>query len=153
MSYQAQQQMRPRSDSTDTIAMIIEIVFGLFGILGVGWLYVGNFLVGGMLFIGWFLALGAVVLLLTVFSAVTLGLGSVIACCIPPVGIAIAFISGLRVRDHVRNTGARGNILFLIIPALIGCGVISFIAITIYGALGAVVGQDFQNLLPTVPAP
>lgn len=152
MSYQAQQQIQPRSDSTDTIAMIIEIVFGLFGILGVGWLYAGNFLIGGFLFVGWFLVLGAVVLLLTVFSAVTLGFGSVLACCIPPVGIAIALISGIKVRDHVRNTGARGNFLLLVIPALIGCGVIFFIATSIIGALG-VVGSGIPDILQTLPAP
>ena len=153
MSYQAQQNIQPRSDSTDTIAMIIEIVFGLFGILGVGWLYVGNFLVGGLLFVGWFLALGAVVLLLTVFSAVTLGFGSFLVCCIPPVGIAIACISGLRVRDHVRNTGARGNFILLLIPAVIGCGVIFLITSTILGAIGAVGSGLPDFLLTLTPAP
>jgi hypothetical protein len=39
-----------RADSSDSIAMIVEIVFALFGILGMGWLYAGNFLVSILAF-------------------------------------------------------------------------------------------------------
>jgi hypothetical protein len=41
-----------RADSSDSIAMIVEIVFALFGILGMGWLYAGNFLVSILAFVG-----------------------------------------------------------------------------------------------------
>jgi len=148
MNSQIQQNIQPQSDSTDIIAMVLEIIFGLFGILGVGWLYVGNFLVGGLLFVGWFLVLGAILLLFTVFSTVTLGIGTLFACCIPPISISIAVISGIKVRDHVRNTGVRGNFVLLFIPIIIGCVAVSLIAISILGTLGVAGSAIIENAQP-----
>ena len=109
------------SESTDTIALIIEIVFGLFGILGVGWLYAGNFVAALLVFVG-FMVLVAIEAFL---AFVTFGLA---ACFIAPLNIAVAIISGLRVRDYVRETGAKGafgNLLFV----LVAIGVIAAIII------------------------
>jgi len=41
------------SDSSDTIAMVVEIVFGFFGVLGMGWLYAGNFPIAIAAFVGY----------------------------------------------------------------------------------------------------
>ena len=102
-------------DSTDTTALIIEIVFGLFGILGVGWLYVGNFAAAVLVFLGF----GVLVVAETIAVFFTLGFA---ACLVVPVNIAVAIISGIRVRDHVRRTGATGslaNLLFVIVGIVV----------------------------------
>lgn len=103
----------PQFDSTDTITMIIEIVFGIFGLMGMGWLYAGQFLYSGLIF-GGFLVL---LLIETVIIAIT---GGLCACLALPLNIVIAVVSGLRARDYVRQTGAKGSILYLIIGALVG---------------------------------
>ena len=106
-------------ESSDTIAMVIEIVFGIFGMLGMGWIYVGNFVAGIGLFIGWLVVLFLGMLLPTLLTTVTLGLGAFSYCCLPPLSIVGAIISGLRLRDYVRNTGAKGNVVYLIIAIVI----------------------------------
>lgn len=113
-------QQSPTSyDSSDTIAMVIEIVFGVFGILGMGWIYVGNYIVGIGLFVGWLVVLFVGMLIPTLFTTVTAGLGAFSYCCLPPLSIMGAIISGLRLRDYVRNTGARGNVAHLIVAIIV----------------------------------
>ena len=106
-----------RGDSTDTIAMVVEIVFGLFGIMGMGWVYVGKLATGIGLFAGWLIAVLTTTVLVTVL---TLGLGVGCLAILVPIQLVIAIVSGLRVRDYVRKTGARGSIGNLIIAAAIG---------------------------------
>ncbi len=121
----------PRADSTDTIAMIIEIVFGLFGMMGMGWIYMGNFLIGGGLFVGWLIVVLVAVLIPTTLSLTVIG--AVTWCCLacmPPLNITVALISGIRLRDYVRNTGAKGSVLYLILAAVIG-SILICLAITI----------------------
>jgi hypothetical protein len=113
--------------------MVIEIVFGLFGIMGMGWIYVGRLGTGIGLFVGWLIVVLIAILSPALISALTLGLGVVTYCCLvvlPPAGIAAAIVSGLRVRDYVRNTGARGNVGYLIIAAVVGT-VLVCLAVTI----------------------
>ncbi|MCD4738205.1 MAG: hypothetical protein K8R89_02970 [Anaerolineae bacterium] len=113
-------QQSPTSyDSSDTIAMVIEIVCGIFGMLGMGWIYVGNYIVGIGLFVGWLVMLFVGMLIPTLLTTVTLGIGAFSYCCLPPLGIVGAVISGLRLRDYVRNTGAQGNVVFLIIAIIV----------------------------------
>ncbi|HSM58461.1 MAG TPA: hypothetical protein VK879_20065 [Candidatus Sulfomarinibacteraceae bacterium] len=123
-----------KSDSTDSIAMIIEIIFGIFGVLGMGWLYAGNIAVGVAAFLGFLILIG----LEFVGLFVTFGIA---ACLIIPVNIAIAAISGIKVRDYVRNTGAQGNVLYVIIAAvggpLLACGAL-FLLTMLLGGIGAV---------------
>jgi hypothetical protein len=126
-----------RSDSSDTIAMILEIVFGLFGILGIGWLYAGNWLVAFGVFGGFivlvFIELG--------IATATLGFAS---CVIVPLNIAIAAISGLRARDYVRNSGATGSIAYVIIGVIIGVTILCGGTIVILGGLAAI-GDAVSN--------
>lgn len=78
----------PKADSTDTIAMIIEIVFGLFGMMGMGWIYMGNFLIGGGLFVGWLIVVLVAVLVPTTLSLTVIG--AVTWCCLacmPPLSL------------------------------------------------------------------
>ena len=113
-----QQQTAPvPADSSDTIAMVIEIIFGFFGILGMGWLYAGNFAVA----IGAFLGYAIVVFIETAVAGLTLGIA---LCIIIPLNLAMVIISGIRVRDYVRLSGASGSILYLVLGFVVGAVVI-----------------------------
>lgn len=103
----------PPSDSSDTIAMMLEIIFGMFGMLGLGWLYAGNIPIAIAAFIGFII----VAFIEIAVVAATLGLA---ACLILPINLAIAVFSGLKARDYVRNTGAHGSIIYVILALILG---------------------------------
>jgi|GEM_PF-1956554 len=133
-----------QSDSTDTIAMIIEIVFGIFGLMGMGWLYAGNFLYSGLIFIGF-------VILLLIETVIIVITGGLCACLALPLNIVIAIVSGLRARDYVRQTGAKGSVLYVIIGALVGVllvcglGILLFFILAAIGAIGS--NPAFEDLM------
>lgn len=81
-----------------------------------GWLYAGNILVSVLCFVGFMI----LVFVEAAVVGVTLGLG---ACLIIPFNLAIGVVSGLRVRDYVRNSGAKGSLIYLIL-GLVGGGVL-----------------------------
>ena len=124
-----------RADSSDTIAMILEIIFGFFGILGMGWLYAGNIPIAILLFIG-FLIIAFIEMAVV---AVTLGFAG---CFVFPFNLAVAVISGLRARDYVRNARTRGSIIYVIIGITLGVGIICmgmflfFGGVAILGSIG-----------------
>lgn len=119
-----------RTDSTDVIAMIVEIVFGLFGILGMGWLYAGNIPVAIGAFIGY------VVLVFIEIAIITVSFG-LAACIIVPLNLVITIVSGLRARDYVRSSGASGSIVNVIIGIVLGVVVICGGITLFFGGLGA----------------
>lgn len=129
----AQYHSQPPSDSTDSIAMIIEIVFGLFGLMGLGWLYVGNFALSIAIFIGYWVLLGIEGVII-VFS------GGLCGCLFFPLNIVLIIVSGIKVRDYTRKTGANGSIMYVIIAValafLLLC-VIGGVAIVAFGGLAA----------------
>ena len=118
------------SDSSDTIAMTLEIIFGFFGILGMGWLYAGNIPIAVVLFVGFLI----VAFIEMAIATATLG---VAACLIIPFNLAIAIISGLRARDHVRNTGTHGSIAYVILGIVVGVVVICGGLMLFFGGLAA----------------
>ena len=122
-----------KSDSSDSIAMLLEIIFGFFGILGMGWLYAGNFVVAIAATIGFLI----VFLLEIAISIGTLGFA---ACCFVPINLAIIVMSGLKARDYVRNTGAHGSILYVIIAVIIGAVIICGGIVLLTGGL-AIIGE------------
>jgi hypothetical protein len=118
------------SDSSDTIAMMLEIIFGFFGILGMGWLYAGNIPIAVLAFVGFLV----VVFIEMAIATATLGIA---ACLIVPFNLAVAVISGLKARDHVRNTGARGSIAYVILGIVLGVVVICGGFLLFFGGLAA----------------
>lgn len=118
------------SDSSDTIAMILEILFGFFGIMGMGWLYAGNIPIAVVLFVGFLV----VAFIEMAIATATLGIA---ACLIVPFNLAVAIISGLRARDHVRNTGANGSIAYVILAIVVGAVVICGGFMLFFGGLAA----------------
>ncbi len=125
--------LTPRADSSDTIAMILEIVFGFFGIFGIGWLYAGNLPVAIAVFVGFLIIAVIEVFVITV----TFGIA---ACFTVPFNLAVAIVSGLRARDYMRNTGKRGSLLYVVLAVVVGaaviCGSIIFLG-TVAGVLGS----------------
>lgn len=102
-----------QADGSDTIALMIEIVFGIFGILGLGWLYARNIPMAVLAFIGFTIFLFVEALI----AMVTFGLS---LCLSVPLHFVIVIISGVRARDHVRNTGVSGSIVHLLVGLLLG---------------------------------
>ena len=130
-------------DSTDTVAMILEILFGLFGLMGMGWLYAGNILTAILVFIGFtvFLLVEAALIAIT---------GGLCGCLALPVNIAVAVISGMRVRDYVRRTRSRGSVLLVVIAGLIGFMVIAALVVGLIFliiSLGLVSSMSFGDLM------
>jgi len=118
-----------RADSGDTIAMVVEIVFALFGVLGMGWLYAGNLLVSILVFIGY----AGLVFVEALLVTGTLGLA---ACLIVPFNIVLAVVSGLKVRDYMRNTGKSGSLLYLLLGLMAGGAVVCG-GLTLLGVAGS----------------
>ena len=130
-------------DNTDTVAMILEIVFGIFGLMGMGWLYAGNILTSILIFIGF-------TLFLLVESGLIAITGGLCACVALPANIGIAVFSAFRVRDYVRRTGARGSVLRVVIAGLIGFLVVSVLVVGLIllivslGLVGSIAAGDFS---------
>jgi len=124
-----------RSDSSDTIAMVLEIIFGIFGILGMGWLYAGNIAIAIAAFVGFII----VAFIELAIATATLGFAG---CFILPFNIAVAVISGLKARDYVRNTGAHGSILYVIVAVVLGAIVLCGGLNLLFGGLSALVGSS-----------
>ncbi|MCZ7672064.1 MAG: hypothetical protein M5U34_35530 [Chloroflexi bacterium] len=118
------------SDSSDTIALMLEIIFGVFGILGMGWLYAGNIPIAIVAF--W----GFIIIVFIEFAIVTATLG-IAACVILPINLAIVVISGLRARDYVRNSGAHGSIVYVILAIVLGLVILCGGSILLFGGLAA----------------
>lgn len=76
----------PRPAKDRSVALILELLPGLFGFLGFGWIYCGNTSTG-LLWLGGMLAWVIIALIILTFS---LGVGCV---CIVPVNIALIALS------------------------------------------------------------
>ena len=122
------------SDSTGTIAMLIEIVFSLFGLMGVGWVYVSKYLVGTVLFASFFF-------IFLVEVGFTLASGGVCACTFLPINALLATISGLRLRDYVRRTHAKGSVIYLLF------GVFGIILLCIVWTISPLLAGFFNQIL------
>jgi hypothetical protein len=77
-------------------AFVLELVLGLIGFMGVGWMYGGHITVGAILLVGWWLAMAVGI----GGSFITVGLG----CCIwIPVQFVAPFISALILRNQLQS--------------------------------------------------
>ena len=82
-------QVSPETEGAATTALWLEIIFGLFSLLGVGHIYTGRIALGIILMIGWWLY----IVFAAFVSAITLGIA---ACLFGP--------SVLRSSDNFRNS-------------------------------------------------
>lgn len=79
-----------------SIALILEILPGLFGFLGLGWIYAGNLTVGVLALVGFLLFLG-IELLVIVFT------GGLAACCLLPLNLAAVAVSALLLNNYMKE--------------------------------------------------
>lgn len=87
-------QMRPLKDKS--IAMILEILPGLFGLYGFGWIYSGNSSTGIMLLVG-----GLIWDFIAILSGV---LTAGFACfCTIPVNILVITFSSMRLNTYIKE--------------------------------------------------
>ncbi len=78
------------------IAALIEIIGGYFGLLGLGWMYGGDFFRGILLLVGYWIFLALVAALIS-FSLGCLGF------IFAPIYIAVPIISGIKVYQFAND--------------------------------------------------
>jgi hypothetical protein len=102
----------PDEENTALIAIIIEIIFGLGGALGMGWLYVGSYGRAALIFTSYIIFC----IIEAVLAFVTIGLA---AFCFAPLNMfAIAF-SSIKLRENIRQTGATGSMLYVVVAFIL----------------------------------
>src|SRR4030043_40304 len=94
-------QVSPETEGTATTALWLEIIFGIFSLLGIGHVYSGRTWLGLALMLGWW----CYIFEAGVLSTITLGIG---ACLFVPIYFAVPIISGLQARLHMEKTGEKG---------------------------------------------
>jgi hypothetical protein len=113
---------------------ILEVIFGLFGGFGIGWLYAGNY--------GMAIALLIFSVLYSVigWSIITLTAG-ICGCIFIPVNLAIAFLSGNNARAWAMKNRAEGSLIRVIV-GVVGLVVIVIILVTTIGvAIAGIASQ------------
>ena len=78
------------------VALILEILPGLFGFLGIGWIYTGNLTVGISALIGFWVLIAIEVFIVII----TVGFG---ACCVLPLNIIILAASALMLNNYIQQ--------------------------------------------------
>lgn len=123
--------IQPRSPETEgaaTTALWLEIIFGIFSLLGLGHVYSGRTLLGIVLMVGWWIYIVVAVIL----STITLGFG---ACLFVPIYFAVPILSGIQARTYVQKTGGKGSWLPVALVGGGGCLVV-IVGIAVLVALG-----------------
>ena len=116
------QPLPPDVQGASTTALWLEIIFGFFGLLGVGHAYSGRFLLGVLLLIGWWIYIGVSAFLISISFGIA-------ACLFGPLYIAGPIISGIQARTYVQReyrTGSWTNVI-----GLAGGGCVLMIVITV----------------------
>jgi hypothetical protein len=96
------QQTNPETEGAGTIALWLEIIFGIFSLLGVGHVYSGRILLGIILMVVWWIYISVTAL----FSSLTFGVG---ACICIPLYFIVPIISGIQARTYIKKTGGKGS--------------------------------------------
>lgn len=131
---------QPSTDSTDSITMALEWVFGLFLMPGIGWIYAGNYGMGIGVFVGYW-----VLIALEVFiTMITFGL---FACFAAPINLGLVILSGFRARDWVRKNEATGSLVRVVFAVIVAIAIVVgliFFGIFGLGLFGALAGEMIQ---------
>jgi len=119
-------------ENTSLIAIIIEIIFGMGGALGMGWLYVGNFGRAALFFIGYIVFC----IVEAVLGFVTLGMA---AFCFAPLNILAIAFSSIKLREYVRYTGVTGSMLYVVIAFILFLAfAVIAVAVVIFFLMGGI---------------
>jgi hypothetical protein len=129
-------QVSPETEGAATTSLWLEIIFGIFSLLGVGHVYSGRTLLGILLMIGWWVY----ILVAGFLSTITLGFG---ACLLVPIYIAVPIISGIQARTYTLKTNGKGNWTHVAFVAGGGCLLVLLAigALAVLGIFTAIVTQ------------
>jgi hypothetical protein len=131
-------QVSPETEGAAATALWLEIIFGLFSLLGVGHVYAGRIALGIIIMIGWWLY----IILAGFVSSITFG---VAACLFGPLYFAVPIISGIQARTYIRKTGGTGNWSSVAIVAGGGCllVIVAIVLVVVFViGLGAILGSQ-----------
>ncbi len=128
----------PEVQGAANISLVLEVLFGLFGILGVGHAYSGRVALGIALMVGWW----AYILVAAFIVTVSFG---VLSCLMIPIYIAVPIISGLYARTYVLRTGTTGN--WISVAAVGGGGCLAVILLVLISVLAL---GSLAALLPLI---
>jgi hypothetical protein len=92
-----------RPGPNPNVALILEILPGLLGFLGIGWMYIGRVGIGILLLIGWWIILGSVAFVGLISGVLTGGLATLCLCLWVPAQFIIPIVSGLMVRSEAEK--------------------------------------------------
>jgi len=130
----------PDVQAAATTSLVLEIVFGLFSLLGIGHVYSGREALGVGLMVGWWLYLGFA----AVISSLTAGIA---ACVLVPIYIAVPIISGIQASSYVKKARATGSWKSVGIVAGAGCVIVvgTICILSVFGVLTiGVLGSLFE---------
>ena len=129
-------QASPETEGAATTSLWLEIIFGIFSLLGVGHVYSGRTLMGILLMVGWWIYIAVAGFL----STITLGIG---ACVFVPIYFAVPIISGIQARTYTLKTEGKGNWTHVAFVAGGGCllVIIAIAVLAVLGILAAVITQ------------
>jgi hypothetical protein len=129
-------QASPETEGAATTSLWLEIIFGIFSLLGVGHVYSGRTLIGILLMVGWWIYIAVAGFL----STITLGIG---ACVFVPIYFAVPIISGIQARTYTLKTEGKGNWTHVAFVAGGGCllVLIAIAVLAVLGILAAVITQ------------
>lgn len=102
----------PEVESSAMTAAVLEAVFGVFGVLGVGHIYANRMSLGFVYMIGWWVFLFVELFLMAVLFGF----------CLTPLNLVIPLLSAIQVRGHIRTTQQTGKGVNLGKAVGIGCG-------------------------------
>jgi hypothetical protein len=131
-------QVSPETEGAATTALVLEIVFGLFSLLGIGHVYGGRTVLGIALMIGWWAFIGVA----GFASTITLGIA---ACLFIPLFIAVPIISGIQARTYLKTQEGTGSWQSVALVAGGGCllVIVSIVLIFVFViGLGALAGSQ-----------
>jgi hypothetical protein len=127
-----EEELIQETENTAIIAIIIEIIFGLGGALGMGWLYVGNFGMAALIFTGYLVFC----IVEAILGLITLGFA---AFCLAPLNFLFIAFSSIKLRDRIRQTGATGSFLYVIIAFILFVAlVVVIVAVLIFFLAGEI---------------
>ncbi len=95
-------QISPEVEGAGNTALILEIIFGIFGLLGIGHVYTNRTALGIGLMVGWWIY----IVIAATISSLTLGIA---ACIFVPLSLVIPIISGVQARTYARQNVETGN--------------------------------------------
>jgi len=134
-------------NTTETMAMVIELLFGFFGWFGVGWLFVGNVPMAVGLMLGFWVLLAIETFLVTITAGC-------LTCLVIPLDIALLIYSAVEARSYAKRTKAKGHISYVISILVIITMILMCAGIAICGAgTGIIQGLPTPQPLPQFQFP